>query len=253
MFRAGNTGFVALILGGLVLIFILVRVLAPGVVVALLSPLWRVGTSATAAVGNVNAKLEDKGTLVARVNELGSENGALAEQNRTLVAQNQDLQKLVGARTASPSRISAGVLARPPVAPYDVLIIGAGTAEGISNDAIVFADGGVPIGSIRETTAHSAQVGLFSTSGRSNEGWAGDTRIPITLMGAGAGAFTAKLPKDAAVPVGSLVFLPGPGALPVGTITKIDTDPSSPEAILEIQPVFNLFSTTWVEVARSAS
>ena len=76
--------------------------------------------------------------------------------------------------------------------------------------------------------------------------------MPLSLAGVGAGAFTATLPKAAAISVGDSAYVSGPGAVPLGTIVRIDTDPSSPTVVLYIQPLVNIFSVTWVEIARSS-
>ncbi len=66
----------------------------------------------------------------------------------------------------------------------------------------------------------------------------------------GAGSFSSTIPQTSSVAVGDTVYVPGPGALPIGTVIKIDTDASSPTEVLHVQPLVNLFSITWVEIAR---
>jgi len=96
----------------------------------------------------------------------------------------------------------------------------------------------------------SAQVSLYSAAGRSTLGWAGEARIPIELLGVGSGAFRASVAKDSGIAIGDLVYVPGPGALPIGTVVRIDTDPSSPTGILFVKPLASPFSLTWVAMKR---
>ncbi len=123
----------------------------------------------------------------------------LQNENEVLTARAQDLTKLLGGQSGSTqgSTIPAGVLARPPESPYDSLVVAAGSADGIATGAEVFSSGGIPIGTVASVTAHSATIQLLSTPGVTTNGWVGENRIPLTLSGMGAGAFTAILPKAA--------------------------------------------------------
>ena len=249
--RRRNSGPLALLIGTLVLIvlvFVGFRVFAPGAFYALAAPVFSSGTSLTGSVGSLFAGFESNVQLAKENVALAQEVESLKNQNLALTARTQDLTKLLGGDTSA-TNILAGVLARPPESPYDTLVISEGRANGITPNAEVYAQGGVPIGSIKNVTDSTAIVSLFSSPGRSTDGWAGENRLPLTLQGNGAGAFSATLPKDADVQVGDNVYVPGPGAIPLGTIYKIESDPSSPMVTIRVKPAVNLFSVTWVEVA----
>jgi hypothetical protein len=77
--------------------------------------------------------------------------------------------------------------------------------------------------------------------------------MPIALEGAGAGAFRATVPREAGLAAGEMVYLPGPGAIPVGTVVRVDADPSSPRATIHIRPHTSPFSITWVEIGNNGS
>lgn len=213
----------------------LLRVVFPGALVALSAPLFSFGTYLSGIIqlpGNSAA-------LTARVADLEQQNKTLAEENATLAKRLGDQGETTG--------IIAGVIARPPQSPYDALIIGAGTNDGVGAGMRVEVSG-VPVGSVESATAQSARVALSSSPGRDTEGWIGKSNVPVTLHGEGAGAFSADIPKDAPVVEGDMVYVPGPGALPVGTVTKIITEASSPRAVLHIRPSINPFTTTWVSI-----
>jgi cell shape-determining protein MreC len=233
----------------LVLVAIVLRLAAPGVLSRATSPLWSAGVSLTQFI-TAKATTESKESLRADRDRLVSENAALSAQNAALAAQVSDLTKLLGSRTEPEKAIVASVLARPPVAPYDVLIIDQGTAAGVAVGAIAMGPGGTPIGTIGEADARQSRVALYSTNGLASDGWVGPNRIPLTLTGAGAGAFRAEVPKQAGVAVGDAVYLAASGAVPIGTVIKIEEDPSSPTVDLEVRPYTNPFSLTWVTVAR---
>jgi cell shape-determining protein MreC len=248
-FLAGRTPMVVAGLVLLVGIAYAVRAVAPGAFAMVGTPAWKVGTSLTAAVSH-SFTFTSGAKLASERDAFASDNAALTAQNLILTTQVRDLTALLGTRTAPTPGILASVVARPPVAPYDVLIIDQGSTDGVTHGAEVFGNGGTPIGTVTDVTSHAAHITLFSATGTRTEGWVGATHIPVTLTGTGAGGFETSVPKEAGVQVNDIVLLPGNGGTPVGTITKIQVDPSSPTVVLDMRPYTNPFSLTWVTVAR---
>ena len=225
----------------------LIRIFAPGAISAIASPLWTGGLHLTASVGSA-LSLESRRSLIAERDTLRSEHAALTAQNAQLAARVADLETLVGGVRESGNGIAASVRVRPPMAPYDVLILDAGSEDGVQADAVVRGPGGTPVGSVSGVSAGSSRVTLYSTIGTATEGWVGVNRIPITLHGVGAGAFEASVPKEAGVVVGDGVYVPSGGSAPIGTVVAIDVDPSSPTTELRVRPYTNPFSLTWVTI-----
>ena len=242
-------GPVALVLLVLVLIFAILRFLLPGVLVAVASPLWGAGSSLTAGVGNVGSFFSDKATLTNERDRLLADNAAYYAKNAALDARVKDLERLLGDRTESVNGILAGVLSRPPVSPYDVLIVDAGSDVQVSVGSRVDGPGGMPLGEVESVTKSSARILLYSTPSKETESWIGEARIPVTLVGEGSGAMSAVVAREAGIAVGDLVYASGPGALPVGSVTAVENDPSSPRSRVDIRPLLNPFSVTWVTIA----
>jgi cell shape-determining protein MreC len=241
-------GVVALV----VVLLIALRVFLPGTFVVVSLPFWKVGTSLSANIGTTFAGFESKEKLDQQNAALAMQVATLKNENQVLTARSQDLTKLLGGQTSIGNEMLAGVLAGPPESPYDSLIVSAGSSDGVTNDALVYSAGGIPIGTVSQVNANTSRVSLFSTPGRGTSGWVGENRIPVTLTGMGAGAFTATVSASTTVAVGDIVYVPGPGALPIGTVIRVDRDPSSPTPVIQVQPLVNLFSITWVEVSRSS-
>ncbi|MEK7077197.1 MAG: hypothetical protein AAB967_03125, partial [Patescibacteria group bacterium] len=72
--------------------------------------------------------------------------------------------------------------------------------------------------------------------------------FPLAINGAGGGAINASVPRSAGISVGDPVFAPGSGMLPIGTVVRVESDPSSPSVTLRIMPALNLFSIAWVVI-----
>jgi cell shape-determining protein MreC len=246
---ASGSFLASAVLGVLVLLIVLLQLFAPSVLTSAAAPFWQLGNGITNAFAAGTSVFGNAGELTRERDQLASENLALAEANRALVARDADLTALIGPAAPTERRILAGVLARPPVAPYDTLVVDAGAAKGVTEGAFAYGPGGVPLGTVANVSNTSSRIALFSTGGRATEGWVGDARVPITLTGRGAGAFTATLPRDSGVAVNAVVYVPGPGALPIGTVVRINSDPSAPRDTVSIAPYVNLYSLTWIEIA----
>lgn len=241
-------GPVALTLFILVLIFAVLRFLLPGTLITVAKPFWFAGTSLTAGVGNVGSFFTDKTDLANHRDQLLAENAVYFAKNAALDARVKDLERLLGDRTEPVGGILAGVLSRPPVSAYDVLIVDAGSDAGVSVGSRADGPGGMPLGAVESVTKTSARILLYSTPAKETESWIGDARIPVTLVGEGSGAMSAVVAREAGIVVGDLVYASGPGALPVGSVTAVGNDPSSPRSRVDIRPLLNPFSVTWVTI-----
>lgn len=244
--RSGNRGLLsggripALIVAAVLIIMLILGLVFPAALVSLARPLWAMGSSMTAAVGNIVP--ENPVALKEERDRLEAELLARTNELYALQAEVADVAKLGGAE----GRVPAGVLVRPPLSPYDTLIVE--PESQVREDAQVYGHGSVPVGTVSRVDGRTAQVSLYSSSGRVTYGWAGEGRIPVELVGAGSGAFRASVAKDAGVAEGDLVYVPGPGALPIGTVVRIDTHPQAPSATLSIRPLVSPFSLTWVAI-----
>jgi len=217
---------------------------------------------ASAIADGSRAALSGLGTMVMLGEEntqLHGEVSALTNENQALLAQFTAVQAF--SLAPMPGGILAGVVARPPESPYDTFLVAAGANMGVrvgmeafglsSSQANLWAQAsssvhGVPIGFVSSAFANFSQVTLFSAPGVEAAGWAGKALVPLTVTGAGGGAFRAAAPRAATLAEGDTVFVPGPGMLPLGTIVRLDSDLAAPNVTLYIQSSFNLFSAAWV-------
>ncbi len=200
------------------------------------APLWSFGDSMTATFAEEPSELS-AGELSLQVQELANENLLLRSRLRDVGAERE---------LPSDTGLLAGVLARPPVSPYDVLVVDLGSDAGVGQGMIAYALG-VPVGTVAEVNARSARVLLYSAPERITEGWIGENRLPVTLIGAGSGVFEADVARELAVTEGELVYVP-PGALPIGRVVRIESHASSPRSVLRIQPLVNPLALTWVRL-----
>jgi len=223
-------------------IALLVRLLAPNFFWRAFAPAYRAADFLAERSHSFISSFENTAALSAKNAQLTGENAALANENQALIQKISALAMLKSPTTD----IIAGVVARPPESPYDTLVLAAGKNTGVALGMEAFGAGGVPLGTVSSVLADFSRVTLFSAPGVTTGGWVGNENMPLVLEGAGAGALRATAPRAANIAVGDKVFAPGPGALPIGKVARVDSSPSSPSVTLHIAPILNIFSISWV-------
>lgn len=239
-----------------VLAAVLLRIFFPGFFLTLSMPFVRVGNALSEETHSLLAGFSNASVLAAANESLTNENNALAAENRTLTDRVGTLSALLGDAGAGKQQglgVIAGVVARPPVSPYDTLVVAKGTTDGIQLGMEAYGDGGVPIGTVTSVTSDFARITLFSAPGVSLLSWVGTQHLPLLIAGAGAGAFSATAPRATAVAVGDVVYAPGPGALPIGVVKRLGGDAAAPTVTLSIAPTANPFTLTSVVVRDSGA
>jgi hypothetical protein len=248
--RGRTVGILVAALAGL---FVLARLFIPDIFIASTAPVFAVGDALAARTEALLASFGDARALAAKNKELMEQNAVLAVENQALTEKVKDLSAFFASTTpgALAGEIMAGVLMRPPTAPYDTLVLEGGERAGIAPLMEAYGAGNVPLGIVKSTTAQYARLVLFSSPGVLTDAWIGEGRLPAGLRGMGAGAFTAEVSQASGIAVGDLVYLAAPGAVPVGRVAHISGAASDPVATLAIQPLVNPFTIAWVELRES--
>lgn len=234
---------------------LMLRLLTPNLFWRATAPLLQGADALASGSRAIFSSFGDTSVLALRNEQLLRENAALANENQALLKKNESCTALSFGSVPDKNNhagIVAGVISRPPVSPYDTLVLSRGERGGIAVGQEAFGDGGVPLGVVSSVLADFSRITLFSSPNMSTHGWIGSANLPLEILGAGGGAMRAALARSAGVAVGDAVFAPGPGALPVGRVVRIDSDQSSPSVTLHIQPALNPFSVTWVELRDAA-
>jgi cell shape-determining protein MreC len=229
---------------------LLIRLLAPNIFWYAFTPVFRGADMLATQSHRILSSFNNTANLTLQNEQLVNENAALANENQTLLQKATSLEELLGFSSSGQTTrgIVAGVTARPPTSPYDTLVLSPGSNAGITVGQGAFGRGGVPLGVVSAVSADFSRVTLFSAPNMTVQGWVGRTHIPLLIQGSGGGVMRASLSRSAGVAVGDAVFTSGPGLLPIGSVVRVDSDPSSPIVTLQIQLTLNLFSITWVEL-----
>lgn len=249
--RSFSWGFWALLF---VLAALMVRLIAPNLFLHTFAPVMNVSNTLGAETHAFLERFNNASALALKNEALTRDNITLATKNQVLENKVADFTKLLGTHAQSNAEgILVGVVARPPQSPYDTLVLSGGTDDGVLLGMEAFANENVPIGIVSGVAKDFSRVTLFSAAYMSVGGWVGTAHAPVTILGMGGGAMEASVSRDTGVSVGDVVFAPGPGLLPLGTIAHIDTDPLSPSVKLRIAPAVNLFSVAWVALRATGN
>lgn len=234
---------------GCAILALLVRLLAPNFFLQAFTPVFNISNSIAGKSHTFFTSFSDTAALAARNERLAKENAALASENQALLQKETSMSALIGASALQKipgTGILAGVVARPPLSPYDTIVLSVGSSSGVTLGQEAFGEGGVPLGIVTAVAADFSRATLFSAPGMVTHGWVKNADMPLNIFGAGGGAMNASLSRSAGIEVGDIVFAPGPGMLPIGSVTRVDSDPSAPGITLRIMPSINPFSLTWV-------
>jgi cell shape-determining protein MreC len=218
-------------------------------------PLWEADSYYGKTLKNFVSYFKTKSSLDYQNNFLKNENAILREKlsiYSETEKQNLELKELLG-RFTEKKIILAGVLSAPPRSPYDVLIIDAGTRNGIQAGDRVITAGGSVIGEIVSALGDFSRVGLYTSPGRTLSGFLGEKRIPVEVVGIGGGNFEMILPKEEQVVEGESVFLPGLDNELIGTVSNVLTRDVDFLQLATVSAPVNLYELRYVGVVASSS
>jgi rod shape-determining protein MreC len=169
---------------------------------------------------------------------------ALQESNRELASlaeENQRLRRLLALRGRLSWRtIAAGVVGRDPGVWNSALVIDRGRADGIRPRQVVLGVDGL-VGQVVSVSQHSARVLLITDSASGVGALAARSGATGVAKGTGDSCEVRYLALDTAVKPGDSVITSGlggifPRGLPLGTISRVERDPSTATSHAALQP-----------------
>jgi cell shape-determining protein MreC len=229
--------------------------------VQLFSVAWRVGEPILNVRNSVAASFEGVFAQFTSNARLANENdllrAALASSSGMLLDRDLLFSELVDARArlgrhATSTTVIAGVIARPPLVPYDTLILDAGTRDGVAKGDLVTAGGQALIGSVEEVYTTMARVVLFSAAGLAHDtllvSSTGGSAVPLSVVGQGAGSFVGEVPAGTTVNTNDMAIFPGIAEGLIARVSAVDVPPGSSFKKVYLQFPVDIFSLRFVEV-----
>jgi rod shape-determining protein MreC len=165
--------------------------------------------------------------------------------------ENESLKSTLG-RTGGGDDVLGVILSRPPVSPYDTLVIDIGSNDGVKVGNKVYTDGDTIIGDIVEVFGNHSKVSLYSSPGRTSSIIIGASNVETQAVGRGGGDFTAKLPVEIDVKEGDTIVIPQIRPHAFGVVERIIVDSSdSMQTILFKMPI-NIHEFRFVRVDKGS-
>lgn len=165
----------------------------------------------------------------------------------TLESEHQKLLEAFGRGEASSRRLAV-ILAKPPQSPYDTIVLDIGVLAGVKIGAPIFGFGNIALGQVNSVSLKHSTATLFSNGGFESQGIVERSDLAITLFGTGGGGFEARVPQDADVLPGDIIFLPGQSPSPLGRVVGVKSTPASSFKFVRVNSLINLNHVRWVEV-----
>lgn len=195
----------------------------------------------------------DRKELVDQIIELQQKPAGGVEAHLTikrLELENDELRNQLN--NSVEDRVLAGVIGRPNLTPYDVLVLDKGSIDGIQEGAPVFLDNQTVIGLIKSVHFNSAVVELISTPAFKATVYIFGPNIYTTAEGMGGGVIRVGVPQGIEINEGDLVVLPGVNPGIFGEISAIESSPTQPEQFGFVTTKVPLNSIRFVTVGQNS-
>jgi cell shape-determining protein MreC len=196
--------------------------------------------------------IQDRDALITHIAEL--EQALLEERGHSLtmsrlLEENRQFRTLLGA--SSTERIVAGVVARPPTLPYDLLQIDRGRTNGVVVGSPVFVGRDAVVGVVTQIHDSHAFVEPFSSPQFQTTVYITGADIVATLEGVGGGVARVRVPQGVLLQPGQSVHVLGlePGIY--GEIAYLEQEPTQPEQYGYIPMPYALTTLRYVSVGTN--
>ncbi|MES3004608.1 MAG: rod shape-determining protein MreC [Patescibacteria group bacterium] len=219
---------------------------------SVLTPLWSVRTAVLRPFSAIGQFFSFKTTLIEKNKVLEEENATLRLKSfdyDILLQENESLKSSLG-RKENESFLFAKVLSKPPVSPYDTLVLDIGSEDGVMLGSKVYLSSNVIIGLVKNVTPKTALVELFSSSSQENQLTVLRTGSSFLIAGKGGGNLQLEVPKDTDIVWGDVFVYPDLKTSVLGTVYYVDATSQGSFKTIHIRLFANIFEINSVFVAR---
>ncbi len=214
-----------------------------GISRTVMMPLWLVRDAAFSPFLKIANHFSFKNHLIEKNTLLQEENATLRLRSfdyEVLQKENELLKNSLG-RIDNNSLVFAKVLSKPPVSPYDTLVLDIGSEGGVSIGSPVYLSDNVIVGLVKNVTLNTSLVELFSSSSQVNELSVLRTGATFSIAGKGGGNLEIEVPKDTDIIWGDVFVYPGLKTSVLGTVHYIDSTSQGSFKTVYIRLFANIF------------
>lgn len=187
--------------------------------------------------GFVSGKKDDIFFLFRNKQSLDEELNALKDKNTELeneaillesVRKENEELKIILSRPDKKSYILGSIISRPPQSPYDMIVVDAGSDNGVKQGMKAVAYGSILIGHVAEVFPSASKIKLVSYSGEETNLIIENAKISAIGLGLGGGNIEVKIPSSVKVDSGDKINTEGTSHYLLGTADKIEADALNP-------------------------
>lgn len=213
-------------------------------------PIWFLRDNTGHFGKNFFAYFTSKNTLYTDNENLKNENMTLklrAYDYETILSENQELK---GITLENTNKIISRILSKPPQSPYDTLVIGNGSSQGISVGDRVYLSDTVVVGTVTSVTSGTSLVTLFSSDEQKTTGENTRTGVSFEIIGKGASNLTITIPKETDILWGDTFVYPAVSPEVIGSVYYIDTESQTSFKTAYLRIPANISSAKWIFVNK---
>ncbi len=206
---------------------------------------------------------QDKFVLFKSKSALEEENKSLKEKNSELEVnisflssfqkENEDLKSLFSQMPEKKKYVLASVISRPPASPYDILIVDAGSKNGVEMGMTVVFENAF-LGYVAEVFPQTSKIKLVSfPSEEINvmiEPASGGAGISAVSIGQGGGNMEVKIPSSVEIHSGDKIMTPGTYPLLMGAVENVELNVSDPFQKIHFRLPVNLQELKYVMIEK---
>ncbi len=214
------------------------------------APVWGAQERMTGFVRDTKTLFADKHLLAEQNTALTEELATMRRENflvRMYMEENAQLRELLGRAEEAGGKIPTSIIHSEVWAPYDTLIVDAGSRLGVREGMLVVSAEGVALGSVVRARSSRSVVALLSAPGKeTNVVIHGTSTTHARMVGMGAATMRLSIPREIEVATGDPVVL---GAFPsylVGHVADIIVRPEDAQQRVYVRSPSNTHTMRFV-------
>lgn len=231
-----------------------------GIFVPVLTPLFNLNSYIGDKMENITLLIKDKKNLEKKNEELKKIKENLEEKffSWNLLRQENEELKAILLRIKNnkeKNNILASIISRPPISPYDILLIDVGSEDGLKEGMNVFAGEDIFVGKVAEVFLKNSKVKMVSYPEEKIEAilHLNDSQAQISVMtkGKGGGSMEIDLSDSIEVKTGDLITTPGVFLFILGMVEKIEREESESVQKIIFRSPLNIQELEYVTIKYS--
>lgn len=200
------------------------------IIVSAANPIFKFAGFMAEKKDNIFFLFKNKQSLEEGLDYLKEKNIELENEKNLLESvkkENEEL-KILLSRPDKKSYILGSIISRPPQSPYDIIVVDAGSDNGVRQGMKAIAYGSILLGHAAEVFPNASKIKLVSYPGEETNLFIENGKISAIGLGLGGGNIEVKIPSSVKINSGDKINTEGTSQYLLGTADKIEADALNP-------------------------